>query len=315
MTTLVAVDAGQGGTRAMLLRPDGTVLAHGEAEGVRHLGLADGPSATASAVSSAIRAALGDHPAPMTAVIAISGWTQDAGRREELMARVAAAVPLTRQWLTSDAVAAFFAAPTAERQVSLAVGTGSVAIAADGSGSWAIVDGVGYLLGDAGSGFWVGQRGLANALAAADGRGGSDKLRERAAARFGATELLNQVYGHPHPASFVASFALDVVAAAGEGDADASAIIVEAGTLLARTADAAATRVFGDSEVTVALSGRMVTGPGPLIEALATALADRRPNARVLQHDRQPLEGAAFLARDPGRLRQWFPALFSQARI
>jgi N-acetylglucosamine kinase-like BadF-type ATPase len=315
VSTLLAVDAGQGGTRARLLADDGRVLSHGEAGGVRHLGTVGGPASTAAVVAEASHIALRDGPPPRTAVVAISGWTDDPSRRGELMARLMAALPGTQLWLTSDAVAAFFSVPPEGPRVSLVVGTGSVAAAADGSGAWALVDGVGHLLGDDGSGFWLGRRGLADALAAADGRGGSDALLALATQRFGdAAGIPERVYGDPSPAACVASFAVDVLAAAADRDPTAAAIVDEAGALLARTADAAASRVFGDGPVSVVLTGGLMARPGPLVDALMRAIEQRRPGTRVVRATQRPLDGAVFLARDPECLRQWFPGLYSEAR-
>ncbi len=195
------------------------------------------------------------------------------------------------------------------------MGTGSIAVAADGSGTWALVDGVGHLLGDDGMRFWLGRRGLADALAAADGRGGSDALLALATRRFGdAAAIPECVYGDPSPPACVASFAVDVLAAAASRDPAAEAIVSEAGALLARTADAAARRVFGDRSVSVLMTGGLMGRPGPLVDALTRAIERRRPGTRVVRADLRPLDGSAFLARVPERLGQWFRGLYSEAR-
>jgi N-acetylglucosamine kinase-like BadF-type ATPase len=312
--TWLAVDAGQGGTRARLLADDGRTLSHGEAGGVRHLGTVDGPASTAAVVMEAMRVALGEGPPPRTAVVAVSGWTHDPARRDELVTRIATALPDTDLWLTSDAVAAFFVVPPEACRVSLVVGTGSIAAAADGSGTWALVDGLGHLLGDDGSGFWVGRQGLASALAAADGRGGSETLLRLAVERYGEVATIpERAYGDPSPAACVAAFAPDVLAAAADGDRTAETVVAEGGALLARTADAAASRVFGDRAVTLLLTGGMVARPGPLVDALTRAIEQRRPGTRVMRATERPLDGAAFLAGDPSVLAGWFPGLFSHA--
>ena len=315
MTTVVAVDAGQGGTRAMVLAADGTVLATGNAAGVAHLGARHGPSCTARAIISAMQAALGDRTTPDAAVIAVSGWTRDESRRDELATRLRRYTDIPRLLLTSDAVAGFFAAPPDRRGVSLSVGTGSVAVAADGSGAWAFVDGVGHLLGDVGSGFWIGQRGLANSLAVADGRGGSEVLLRAATSRFGDPEAIpDLVYGSMHPPSTVAGFATDVIAAAGAGDPLAWSIVHEAGEALALTAISAGDRIFGRAPISVALTGGVVGETGPLVDELASALQANRPGSTIVQHGRQPLDGAALLALEPHLLTMWFPGLVTEAR-
>ena len=64
-------------------------------------------------------------------------------------------------------------------------------LAIDGEGGCHRADGWGHLLGDDGSGFAVGRAGLASAMRAVDGRGGSRPLLERALARFGSVEGMN----------------------------------------------------------------------------------------------------------------------------
>ena len=109
---------------------------------------------------------------------------------------------------------------------------------------WARADGWGTLLGDDGGGYWIGRAGLASALRARDGRGGSAELlrpsrgaarRQTPAARRDETVLSDgpapgpgradgrgaivaAVYDAPDPVAVVASFARDVADAARAGD-------------------------------------------------------------------------------------------------
>src|SRR2546427_337903 len=70
--------------------------------------------------------------------------------------------------------------------------TGALTLATDGSGRHARVDGWGYLVGDLGSGYWIGRRGIEAALRALDGRDGSLSLLTLARSIYGELETLPQ---------------------------------------------------------------------------------------------------------------------------
>lgn len=127
--------------------------------------------------------------------------------------------------------------------VVLAAGTGSVAMGVAADGACSSVDGWGFLLGDAGSGYAIGQAELVSALRYYDGRGGSANLAARAEKRFGPLPGLPAiVHGSENPASEVAAFATEVCAAAAAGDPAAAEICAHAGRELARTVASAAAR-------------------------------------------------------------------------
>ncbi|MHA7263532.1 N-acetylglucosamine kinase [Arthrobacter sp. TMN-37] len=143
--------------------------------------------------------------------------------------------------LASDVVTSHLGALSAQPGVVVAAGTGAVALGTDHAGLWQRVDGWGHLLGDAGSGAWIGARGLDAAYRSYDGRvGGSAGLLERLHERFGAPEdLVRSVYTRQDRAAVLASFVPDVADAATQGCAVALGIFRSAGRELARTATAA----------------------------------------------------------------------------
>ncbi|MEV6479943.1 BadF/BadG/BcrA/BcrD ATPase family protein [Streptomyces sp. NPDC051576] len=77
----------------------------------------------------------------------------------------------------SDIEAAFAAAPgTPADGLAVVAGTGAVALRITDRRSTATVDGDGWLLGDDGSGFWIGRSAVRAALRMADGRGATTAL-------------------------------------------------------------------------------------------------------------------------------------------
>ncbi|MEU9343439.1 BadF/BadG/BcrA/BcrD ATPase family protein [Streptomyces sp. NPDC048278] len=80
----------------------------------------------------------------------------------------------------SDIEAAFAAGPGAPADgLALVAGTGAVAVRIAGRRATTTVDGDGWLLGDEGSGFWIGRSAVRAALRMADGRGRATALAGR----------------------------------------------------------------------------------------------------------------------------------------
>jgi N-acetylglucosamine kinase-like BadF-type ATPase len=182
----------------------------------------------------------------------------------------------------------------------MAAGTGTIALAA-GSLGVSRVDGWGYLLGDAGSGFEIGRRGLAAALRAHDGRGGSALLAELAARRFGhLDDVVKSVYGGANPVGAVAAFAESVAVAARRGDELAAGIWADAAAELVTTTLAAAGRACGpDERATVSWTGGLFEATDLLLEPFMGGLATRRPGLTVRPPLGSALDGGRVLAAAP----------------
>ena len=211
--------------------------------------------------------------------------------------------------MLTDDVTAWHAGALAGRPgVVVAAGTGAVALAVAADGRLRQADGWGYLLGDEGGGYWLGRQGLMSALRASDGRGGSEALRRRAIARYGALEDLPGRL-HEEPVRAIASFSRDVADASREGDEDATQIWRRAGHALAETAAAAGKRA-GLADPDVALTGGLAAVGdlllGPFTDRLGTLCA----GARVVSAEGDVLDGVYRLATTGGglhavRVRVW----------
>jgi N-acetylglucosamine kinase-like BadF-type ATPase len=160
---------------------------------------------------------------------------------------------------------------------------------------WHRVDGWGHLLGDDGSGVWIGMHGLRAALRAHDGRiDGSTTLEEMAVARFGSPEqIVSDVYTRADRAGLMATFAPDVFSAAKSGDSVATAIVERAGVHLADTAAAAVER---SGQLTVAHAGRLFEAGDILLEPMRSRLRELTALELVAPLG-TPLDGAMALAR------------------
>ncbi|MEV0348391.1 BadF/BadG/BcrA/BcrD ATPase family protein [Nonomuraea sp. NPDC050680] len=169
-----------------------------------------------------------------------------------------------------------------------------VGVGAGDGGEIRQADGWGYLFGDAGSGFWIGRRGLDAAYRGFDGRSAPGPLTDRARAVFGdLAELPAKLYLAPDAVAQVARFAVHVLELT--EDPTARAIVEEAGRELASTVTAAARCFPAGATVPVAWTGRLLRDP-VLRAGFEAELARRLPQARLRPPTGDSLAGAALLA-------------------
>jgi glucosamine kinase len=243
----LVVDAGRTRCRAALYAGDGDRPV-GRADGPGLPGVADGDGSASpfAATLSRLVGGLSLPARPLDAVcVGMTGVLRPGPAAAAVAEAVRALLPARRVLVTSDVVTGYCGAVGLGPGVVVAAGSGMIALAAGPLGV-ARVDGWGYLLGDAGSGFEIGRRGLAAALRAHDGRGGSALLAEFAMEVFGPLDgVVEAVYGAGNPVGAVAAFAAKVAEAARRGDPHATGIWADAATEVADTALAAAARALG----------------------------------------------------------------------
>ncbi|WP_030804266.1 N-acetylglucosamine kinase [Streptomyces sp. NRRL S-337] len=199
--------------------------------------------------------------------------------------------------LAADAVTAYAGALGQRPGAVVAAGTGMIALGTDltEEAGWRRADGWGHLLGDCGSGAWIGRAGLEAALRAYDGRpGGSAALLARAEAVFGPVAGLPGVlYPRPDRPAVLASFAPEVGRCAAADDAVARGIL---GAAAGHIADAAAAVCPPGAGRAVACTGGLFGLGEPLLAPLRTALAERLPHTPLTPAAGTPLDGALTLA-------------------
>ncbi|MFI1202554.1 N-acetylglucosamine kinase [Streptomyces sp. NPDC020883] len=222
--------------------------------------------------------------------------TLGAALRARLPEALATAFGVHRLALAADAVTAYAGTLGQRPGAVVAAGTGLVALGTDltPTGGWRRADGWGHLLGDCGSGAWIGRAGLEAALRAHDGRpGGSAPLLARAEAVFGPVGgLPAALYPRPDRPAVLASFAPEVARCA-DGDAVAAGILGDAARHIA---DSAAAVCPPGPGAAVALTGGLLALGDPLLSPLRAALAERLPGARPIEASGSPLDGALALA-------------------
>ncbi|WP_128374392.1 N-acetylglucosamine kinase [Streptomyces cavernae] len=181
---VLGLDAGGTRTRAVLATHDGSVAGEGTSGPGNALTVAE-PGLTdhlAEAVARAVPERLRGRVAAVAGGFAgASGTADEPGRLRARSALTAAlrrlGFPPVPVAVWSDIEVAFASAPGHPADgLALVAGTGAVAARISGRGCTAVADGDGWLLGDDGSGFWIGRAAVRAALRAADGRGAPTAL-------------------------------------------------------------------------------------------------------------------------------------------
>ena len=180
-------------------------------------------------------------------------------------------------------------------------GTGTMGYGEDASGQEFRASGWGYLLGDEGSGYDIGRRGLQAATQAFDGRGPDTRLVEYACQYFAVDDLrhiLDIVYGQSWSPDRAGDFTPYVVRAAYEDDGVSHRLLEEAGEDLARTALSVLEQMHSLKDpITVGLLGGVFAHAGSILhDRFGEVLKSGAPQAKVVHSDCHPVLGALIMA-------------------
>jgi N-acetylglucosamine kinase-like BadF-type ATPase len=182
------------------------------------------------AVGAAMREAGLAAGTPFAGVCAgVAGYTARR-QREEFARLLPRIVPAERHRLEPDFVIAYWGASAGEPGVIVLAGTGAVLYGRNAAGETCREDGRGFLLGDRGSGFWLGTRALQHTLQQMESDAPPDRLARRVLAEIGAQDaddLIQWVYRDFQPIR-VARLAALVGSAAQEEDPYAQRLLNEA---------------------------------------------------------------------------------------
>lgn len=281
MHNFLAIDAGGTSTRAVVLDASGQCLGYGTSGGGNPV--SRGFEAALACLLEASLAALTDTGKPLAqALIAMAGASLELPLN--LFSQGFSTLGLSAEvMIESDLLAAFYSGTCHDDGVALIAGTGAVGARVASSQLAQVADGTGWLLGDNGSGFWLGRE-VAQAVAAAlDGRGRSTALTELMLAQLeipldrndhtqgrlrAQQQLISKVYGQS--AIELSRFAPLVFTA--KDDPVALAIIDRAADALARTLGAVMPQEATlESAHPIVFGGSVLTKGG----AVASAVVER----------------------------------------
>jgi glucosamine kinase len=247
LTGLVAVDAGGTSTRAVVLSPAGECLGYAVAGSGNPTAV--GPETAAASVAESVMGAMQRAEVASTRIrlvvlaMAGAGSTAVAAEISRRLAGIGLDAP---QVFESDLLATYLSGSHRPDGYAVIAGTGAGAIRVEGGRQVAVADALGWLLGDEGSGFWIGHHVVRAVLADLDGRGAPTALTPLMLARLRVRPpsdggdrrpilaMVRALYaGPPVRLADYAGLVFEV-----DGDGIADRILDDAAAALARTLDA-----------------------------------------------------------------------------
>jgi N-acetylglucosamine kinase-like BadF-type ATPase len=300
MLSVLAIDAGGTSTRAVIVDEGGQCLGFGHSGAGNPISVGFEPAL--ASLTAATRMALESSPSAepiSSAMIAMAGATSRMPR-EELTRRFTELGLSGELALESDLLAMFRSGTLSASGYALIAGTGSVAARIEAGTLGTVSGGAGWLLGDGGSGYWIGHRVARAVVAFLDGRGPETSLTPALLSAVGLTATGERAHGRARvlldlidalyamPPVELSRFA--PLAFQARGDAVSDGILRAAA---ARLVDTLAAIRPEHADGPVVLGGSILgamPGGNPVAQALASALE----GAELIQA-RDGVVGAAVL--------------------
>ncbi len=230
---ILGIDIGGSKIEVILSQGDRVVSTH-RAEGINRQ--IAGEEMLAARLSEVVNHVLHNHGLVKADILVAGGAGLGRAREQHSLEHILKSHGLADLIIVrSDAEIALWGALSGLPGAVTIAGTGSIVYGRNEKGKVYRAGGYGYVIGDDGSGFWIGRAGLRAAIAAAEGWGESTVLKELALKRFNARQMediIPKIY-EGSPQKNVADFALTVMQTAENGDTVARGIVLDAAKRLA----------------------------------------------------------------------------------
>jgi N-acetylglucosamine kinase-like BadF-type ATPase len=295
---VLGIDAGGTKTVCLLADERGKILAEGRGPGANlH---SAGELEVEKVLHEVMEDAIGDRDiTPAAICLGIAGVDREDEARtvRAIMRRIG---HKSRVLVVNDALIALVAGARDAPGIVIIAGTGSIVYGRNLSGQAARAGGWGHMVGDEGSGYWIGREAVAAVMRAADGRGPATRLSDDILAHFSVndvSQLPRIVYDREIPRMRVAALGPIVEGAVSAGDAVAMRILERAVDELMLGALSVATRLEmrGDA-FTFYLAGGVFRVVPSLAAVLPRRLVEVAPRCQVQLLDEEPAVGAVWLA-------------------
>lgn len=299
---VLGVDGGGTKSLGLLTDADGAVLARGLVGGSNQnvIGTDAAAANLAALILSCCREA-GRSPGEITAaVVGLAG--AGAGHERTLLVEAihksltpsgGGSVPVT---IETDARIALEGAFAGGPGVVAIAGTGSIVIGKTPKGEIRRVGGWGRVLGDEGSGYYLGLRAIKALTLEFDGRGTAGSLRESLAARFDWTTRESVIASVYRGNLDIPSIAPLVIDAATAGDAVGLSILQDAAALLADQVGVIVRELGASEPAGVVFIGGLIDHTALYARVLRDAIIAACPRAEVRPPLHPPAYGAVLMA-------------------
>lgn len=300
---ILAIDGGQTSTKALLARRDGTILATGHGPACDHIHGPGGRETNRRAIHTAARDALAEAGRKTGEIVSVGMGLTSAAREHHaqgiFMEIVRELCDPETIWVDADYVSNLYGASAGGPGVVVIAGGGSVGYGIDAHGREALTGGLGFLLGDDGSAWYIGLQAIIAAVRANDGRGAPTALLPFIREHYGldsVREIIRVIYADGFTRDQVSTIAPDIVRLAATDDV-ARQVVTGAGGKLAEIVLATIRRLHEPgSPVSVYPTGG-VFAAGPLITGpFESAILAAWPTATILQPRFAPVVGALIQA-------------------
>jgi N-acetylglucosamine kinase-like BadF-type ATPase len=295
---VLGIDVGATKTVCLLADEHARIIATAREKGANLQAV--GELALEKALHSVMEQALVDQAVTPSAIcLGIAGVdrAEDEAIVRSLMTRIGYKA---RILVVNDALIALQAALDDAPGVVIVAGTGSIAYGRNSKGHAARAGGWGHVLGDEGSGYWIGRLVLRASVRHADGRGTPTSLTPLLLTHFGvkrAEELIQKVYQKDAGPAALAALARYTHQAHEAGDQVATAILNRAADELAAAAAAVTARLrMTDDSFNFVLSGGMFQALPWLRQQLMRLLPGVAQRSRTIHLEAEPALGAVRLA-------------------
>ena len=310
MFHVLGIDAGGTKTVCLLADDQGQVIAESRRGGANLQAV--GELEVEKVLHEVMEEAMGNRaivPAAICLGIAGVDRPDDSAVVDGIMRRIGYKA---RVVVVNDALVALEAGAPEQAGVVVISGTGSISYGRDGRGHAARSGGWGYVLGDEGSGYWIGRAALRAVLREADRRGPATLLSGMLLRHFGVPQaqgLIHEVYNTNLKPAAIGALAQCVQAAFSQGDQVAIGILRGAANELEASALSVARRLklIGESFVFI-LAGGIFRAVPWLEQELERRLPLSAPRSRVRLLDREPAIGAVAIALQEARGGAVIPA-------
>lgn len=295
----IGVDGGQSGTRAVVADQSGKVLAFGSGPACEHITAPNGYERNQAAIHGAINDALQNAEAKPEQIVAVGMGLTSAPREldaqptfEKIVREIAQPEHI---WIDHDAATNLAGASAGAAGVMVIAGSGSIAYGINEAGEEGRAGGLGYLMGDEGSAWWIGITALQAAAAAADGRGPETALLPFVLDHYNLPTIRHIhtfLYAETFRRPMVSGITVDVAKLA-ETDDVSRAIMTEAGQRLGNMVLATIRQIHqpGD-EVDVYPTGGVFRAGEVVMEPFRNKLLGEWPELTIRQPHFEPVIGA-----------------------